>query len=55
MIEENEFGFQLRETPIDSEDLAQVTMKYYGYAIDCFGPSRCMFESNFPVDKSCVS
>ena len=54
-MEENEFGFQLRETPIDSEDLAQVTMKYYGYAIDCFGPSRCMFESNFPVDKSCVS
>ena len=20
-------------------------------AIDCFGPSRCMFASNFPVDK----
>ncbi len=54
-MEENEFGFQLRKTPIDSEELAQVTMKYYGHAIDCFGPSRCMFESNFPVDKSCVS
>jgi L-fuconolactonase len=22
-------------------------------AIDLFGPSRCMFESNFPVDKPC--
>jgi predicted TIM-barrel fold metal-dependent hydrolase len=21
------------------------------YCIDQFGPSRCMFESNFPVDK----
>ncbi|MEC8593736.1 MAG: amidohydrolase family protein, partial [SAR324 cluster bacterium] len=20
-----------------------------------FGPERCMFESNFPVDKECVS
>ena len=19
--------------------------------IDCFGPERCMFESNFPVDR----
>jgi predicted TIM-barrel fold metal-dependent hydrolase len=24
------------------------------HAIECFGPSRCLFESNFPVDKSCV-
>ena len=23
--------------------------------IDSFGPSRCMFESNFPVDKDSVS
>ena len=23
------------------------------FAIDAFGPSRCMFESNFPVDKAC--
>jgi len=23
--------------------------------IDCFGPDRCMFESNFPVDKQSCS
>ena len=23
--------------------------------IDCFGPERCMFESNFPVDKRSIS
>jgi len=24
-------------------------------AIDAFGPERCMFESNFPVDKASYS
>ena len=24
---------------------------WYNYTIDQFGPDRCMFESNFPVDK----
>jgi predicted TIM-barrel fold metal-dependent hydrolase len=23
--------------------------------MECFGPERCMFESNFPVDKASVS
>lgn len=23
------------------------------FAIDAFGPARCLFESNFPVDKAC--
>ena len=26
-----------------------------GAAIDIFGPERCMFESNFPVDKGTTS
>ncbi len=25
------------------------------YAIDCFGPHRCMFERNFPADKLSLS
>ena len=29
--------------------------RYYIHAIEAFGPERCMFESNFPVDKECVS
>jgi len=23
--------------------------------IECFGPDRCMFESNFPVDRTGIS
>jgi predicted TIM-barrel fold metal-dependent hydrolase len=29
--------------------------RYYLHAIDVFGPARCMFESNFPVDKRSLS
>jgi predicted TIM-barrel fold metal-dependent hydrolase len=28
---------------------------YYEHSIKSFGPERCMFESNFPVDKQSVS
>ncbi len=31
-----------------------VQERWYRHAIECFGPSRCMFESNFPVDKTTV-
>ena len=27
----------------------------FGLAIEAFGPRRCMFESNFPVDKQSCS
>ena len=42
-------------TPIGSEELCELFFPYYAYAIEKFGPDRCMFESNFPVDKECVS
>ena len=42
-------------TPIGSEELCELLFPYYAYAIEKFGPDRCMFESNFPVDKECVS
>jgi predicted TIM-barrel fold metal-dependent hydrolase len=29
--------------------------RYYLHAIECFGPQRCMFESNFPVDRRSLS
>lgn len=45
------FGFSARPAPPGSEDLARETRDYHLYAIDRFGPERCMFESNFPVDK----
>jgi predicted TIM-barrel fold metal-dependent hydrolase len=45
------FGFSARRVPPGSEDLARETRDYHLHAIDQFGPERCMFESNFPVDK----
>ena len=51
----NGFGFDERDLPPDSQELAAVTRDYYLHTIDCFGPDRCMFESNFPVDKQSCS
>ena len=49
------FGWHLRETPATSEEVVAAQRDYYLHAIDCFGPDRCMFESNFPVDKLSMS
>ena len=40
-----------RDKPIGSEELAGVLGPLMTYCIEQFGPDRCMFESNFPVDK----
>ena len=45
------FDWHLRETPIGSEELAEAMASLVNYCIEKFGPERCMFESNFPVDK----
>lgn len=47
----NGFGWQERERPPASQELADATRDFYLHTIDRFGPARCMFESNFPVDK----
>jgi L-fuconolactonase len=47
----NGFGWEKRERAPGSKELAEATRHYYLHAIDRFGPDRCMFESNFPVDK----
>ena len=44
-----------QEGPMGSEALCELLYPFYQYAIEAFGPERCMFESNFPVDKECVS
>jgi predicted TIM-barrel fold metal-dependent hydrolase len=36
--------------PASSEEMAEINGDYILTAIDLFSPSRCMFESNFPVD-----
>jgi predicted TIM-barrel fold metal-dependent hydrolase len=45
------FDWHARATPIGSEELAASMAPLMIYCIDQFGPGRCMFESNFPVDK----
>jgi len=45
------FDWHERERPIGSEELAAGMKPWIDYCIEQFGPSRCMFESNFPVDK----
>lgn len=42
-----------RETKASSEEIATAWGDEITFAIDTFGPSRCLFESNFPVDKRC--
>ena len=45
------FDWHERDTPIGSEELADSMAPFMAYCIEQFGPERCMFESNFPVDK----
>ena len=47
----NGYGWHGRDRPPSSAELADATRRYYDFAIEAFGPDRCMFESNFPVDK----
>ncbi len=49
------FGFENQAIPPNSDQIVAAQGHYYHHAIEAFGPSRCMFESNFPVDKCAVS
>jgi len=51
----NGFKFEERVAPIGSDELLEMTFPLYSHIIRSFGASRCMFESNFPVDRDCVS
>jgi len=51
----NGFGWETRDLPPTSDGIADVQRPYYLHAIACLGPDRCMFESNFPVEKESVS
>ena len=48
---DNGFGWDRRATPAHSDELVEAQGRYYRHTIECFGPARCMFESNFPVDR----
>lgn len=49
------FGLRGRPSPAPSAELAVVWKPYIHTAIDLFGPTRCMFESNFPVENEICS
>jgi predicted TIM-barrel fold metal-dependent hydrolase len=52
---DNGFGWERRDRPATSDELVAAQARYYRHAIECFGPERCMFESNFPVDRLSIS
>lgn len=45
------FGFEHGESPPGSADLVRAWQPLIDACVDAFGPKRCMFEGNFPVDK----
>lgn len=45
------YDWHEREAKPASEELATAMQPYFEFCIDKFGADRCMFESNFPVDK----
>ena len=47
----NGFGFDTHATAPSSDELANAWRPYIDTCVTAFGPQRCMFESNFPVDK----
>lgn len=49
------FEFHKQPEPPDSAALLAAWRPYLDTCIEAFGPSRCMFESNFPVDKAMCS
>lgn len=52
---DNGYGWNTRETPPSSDEFVEAQAPWYNHAIKCFGPERCMFESNFPVDRLSIS
>lgn len=49
------FGWHKRARPLTSDEYAAHYGPWFHAAIDAFGPARCMFESNFPVDGVSLS
>ena len=51
----NGFGYHRQVLPPSSGEMAGAWKPYMETAIEAFGADRCMFESNFPVDKGMCS
>ena len=51
----NGYDFHEKHLPPTSDELVKAWFPYFDTCIQAFGPYRCMFESNFPVDKGSYS
>ena len=52
---DNGFGWHTADQPPTSDEFVEAQARYYHHTIECFGAERCMFESNFPVDRFSIS
>jgi L-fuconolactonase len=52
---DNGFEWHTAERPPTSNEFVAAQRRYYLHTIEQFGPTRCMFESNFPVDRFSLS
>lgn len=48
-------GWATADVPPGSEEVAEHWGDDVRFCIDTFGPDRCMFESNFPVDRQALT
>jgi len=51
----NGYAWDRRESPPGSVEFMDAQRRYFDLTLELFGVERCMFESNFPVDKVSVS
>jgi len=52
---DNGYGWHTAQRPPTSDEFVAAQHRYYERTIEVFGPERCMFESNFPVDRFSLS
>jgi predicted TIM-barrel fold metal-dependent hydrolase len=52
---DNGFEWHTADRPPTSDEFIEAQGRYYLHTIEQFGPDRCMFESNFPVDRLSLS
>ena len=52
---DNGFGWNTHAMPPSSDEFVEAQGRYYHHTVECFGAARCMFESNFPVDRRSLS
>lgn len=50
-----EYDAALRDIPPSASDFVAERGAFFHHAIGAFGPERCLFESNFPVDSVSIS